>query len=294
MEFIDVLISVVLAFIMFGVGTSLSVNDFEEVQNKQKTYLYGLSMQMLFLPLLAFVICSLVNIPPPLKIGIIILSLCPGGATSNFISYLLNLKTALSISLTVVNSFLILFTIPLGVNLASKYYLEQSSTVHLSFSETTLNVLLIILLPAFLGMVTKSKFPNFVQNFKNPIKFAATILLALVFIIKFFAGEDQGGTGISTQDIFVLLPVVLTLHFLSMLISYLASVVMNVEPYDSVTICIEVGLQNTTLALLISSVMLSNEEFAKPALVYAMFSFFTTLGFAYLLKRRVDQINISA
>jgi len=92
---VDNLLSAALALIMFSVGTSLELSDFKNVFKFPKALFTGLILQMVFLPILAFLICAFAPISVDFKLGILILTLCPGGATSNFINYLLDLKTAL-------------------------------------------------------------------------------------------------------------------------------------------------------------------------------------------------------
>ena len=121
---VDDLISIALVIIMFSIGTSLVVDDFKRVFQFPKALTVGLILQMLFLPLFAFALCYFLPISNEFKMGIVILSLCPGGATSNFINYLLDLKTALSVSLTIINSVLILFTIPLGYQFFNSFFSE--------------------------------------------------------------------------------------------------------------------------------------------------------------------------
>ncbi|KGE88410.1 MAG: bile acid:sodium symporter family protein [Phaeodactylibacter xiamenensis] len=290
MAFIDILIPVVLALTMFGVGTSLELSDFKEIVARPKLVALGLSLQMLFLPAVAFLVCLLLPVSNTWKLGIIILSLCPGGATSNFISYLLELKTALSISLTAINSLLILVTIPVGVNLGAEVFMHTSASFSLSVTETSLNVLLIVLLPVSLGLIFHRQFPVLAEHFKQPVKVVTTLLLAAVFAIKFFGGEESGGSQISWADIAVLAPVMLGFHLFTMFMSYwTANRIVKESAYDAITIGIEVGLQNTTLALLVATVMIGDEQMAEPTLVYAMFSFFTTLGFGYLAKWSADK-----
>jgi len=289
MAFIDFLIPVVLALTMFGVGTSLELSDFKEIAARPKLLGLGLGLQMLFLPAVAFLVCLLLPVSNTWKLGIIILSLCPGGATSNFISYLLELKTALSISLTTINSLLILVTIPVGVNLGAELFMHTSASFSLSVTETSLNVLFIVLLPVSLGVLFHRRFPALSERFKQPVKVVTTLLLATVFAIKFFGSEESGGSQISWADIAVLAPVMLGFHLFTMMMSYWsANRLVKESAYDAITIGIEVGLQNTTLALLVATVMIGDEQMAEPTLVYAMFSFFTTLGFGYLAKRSVD------
>ena len=290
MVFIDILIPVVLALTMFGVGTSLELSDFKEIAARPKLVALGLSLQMLFLPAVAFLVCLALPISNTWKLGIIILSLCPGGATSNFISYLLELKTALSISLTAINSLLILVTIPVGVNLGAEVFMHTSASFSLSVTETSVNVLLIVLLPVSLGLLFHRRFPELSARIKQPVKVVTTLLLAAVFAVKFFGSEESGGSQINWADIATLAPVMLGFHLVTMFMSYWsANRIVKDSPYDAITIGIEVGLQNTTLALLVATVMIGDEQMAEPTLVYAMFSFFTTLGFGYLSKRTVDR-----
>lgn len=289
MELIDVLIPVVLAMTMFGVGTSLEISDFKEIIAKPRLVALGLGLQMLFLPALAFAAGLLLPISNEWKMGIIILSLCPGGATSNFISYLVELKTALSISLTSINSILILFTIPLGVNLAAHLFLNTEASFSLSLAETTANVVFIVLIPVTLGLLFHRRYPLTSEQFKQPVKITTTLLLALVFAVKFFSNDETGSNQISGSDILGLGPIMLAFHLISMIGSFVLASRLRSASYDAITIGIEVGLQNTTLALLVASVMLGNDKMAEPTLVYAIFSFFTTLAFGYLAKRWVDR-----
>lgn len=291
MVFIDILIPLVLALTMFSVGTSLELSDFKEIAAKPKLVGLGLGLQMLFLPAVAFLICLVLPISNAWKLGIIILSLCPGGATSNFISYLLELKTALSISLTAINSLLILVTIPVGVNLGAQVFMHTSTSFSLSAAETFINVLLIVLVPVSLGLLFHRRFRALSERFKQPVKVVSTLLLATVFAIKFFGSEENGGSEIKWDDILVLAPIMLVFHLVTMTLGYwAANRLLKGSAYDAITIGIEVGLQNTTLALLIATVMIGNEQMAEPTLVYAMFSFFTTLGFGYLAKRYADPL----
>lgn len=293
MAFIDILIPVVLALTMFGVGTSLELSDFKEIIARPRLVALGLGLQMLFLPAVAFVVCLVLPINNAWKLGIIILALCPGGATSNFISYLLELKTALSISLTAINSLLILVTIPVGVNLGAQIFMGTGASFSLSAAETALNVLLIVLLPVSLGLLFHRRFRTLSERFKQPVKVTTTLLLATVFAVKFFGGEESGGSEITWGNIAVLAPIMLVFHLITMMLSYWAAQrSLKGSSYDAITIGIEVGLQNTTLALLVSTVMIGDEQMAEPTLVYAIFSFFTTLAFGYLAKRYADRLAV--
>ncbi len=283
--FVNYLIDIVLALIMFAIGSSLQFKDFAYVFKNPKRIVLGLTLQMLFLPLLAFTIVLFSNLDPVLKVGLFIVSLCPGGTTSNFISYITKVDTALSISLTSINSFLILITIPLFTNIALNNFMHNSGHIRLSFFETASDILRIILLPVLLGLLFNRYFSNISLKIQKPLKWLTVVLLGIMFGIKFFASEEFGGSGISIEDVKAILPYALGIHLLSILISYVISRYVTKDLKSSITIGIEVGLQNTTLALMVTATILQNNEMTKPALVYAIFSFFTTLGFAYFTKK---------
>lgn len=283
--FIDVLISIVLALIMFTIGSSLKPGQFIAIAKRPAAVALGLGLQMLFLPLLAFALVNMTHLPVEFKIGLMILSFCPGGTTANFVNYLIKADVPLSIYLTSINSFLILGTVPFFTFLTLSYFTGSGDHIHLPVGSTITKVLLIILLPVALGMFFRRSLPRFVMRLQSPFKWTSIILLAGIFAIKFFAPSAQGGSGITLLEIRQLLPVTFTLHFLSMVLSYYISKGMLSDHEACVTIGVEVGLQNTTLTLLITTTILGSEAMAKPALVYAIFSFFTTFAFAYLTKR---------
>lgn len=283
---IDILISGSLALIMFGIGASLKPHDFRNVFLYPKALVLGLVLQMFFLPLFVWAITLCTDLNPFFKAGLFIVALCPGGTTSNFISYIVKAEVALSISLTTVNSILILFTIPFFTGIGLDYYLENNQAISLPVGETVLQVFLITLLPAILGLLFNHFFTKFSTSIQQPLKYINVLLLGLVFSIKFFAGESQGGSGITTEEIIAILPAALAVNLGSMLISYALARLIQLDNRQAVTIGIEVGLQNTTLALLVTGTLLANNEMTKPALVFAMFSFFTTLAFAWIAKRK--------
>ncbi len=286
MQLIDILISGVLALIMFGIGSSVKLDDFKVLFKSKKVVGVGLSLQMIFLPIFAFLIAYSSGISPEFKVGLFIVAICPGGTTSNFISYIVKADVALSIALTSINSVLILVTIPLLSKFAIMAFLGNGADVEISVVSTFYKVIVILFIPAISGVMFNEKFESISKKIQKTLKYINTILLAIVFAIKFFAGNSFGGSGIQLSEIFELLPFCLLLHVGSMILSYLLALKLNISNFRATTIGIEVGLQNTTLALLVTGTLIGNNEMTKPALVYAIFSFFTTLIFAALAMKR--------
>jgi BASS family bile acid:Na+ symporter len=283
--FIDILISFVLALIMFTIGSSLKPGQFIAVAKRPTAVGLGLILQMLFLPLMTFALVNMTRLPVDFKIGLMILSFCPGGTTANLVNYLVKADVALSIYLTSINSFLILVTVPFFTFLTLNHFTGMGDKIHLPIGLTIIKVLLIILLPVGIGMWLRRSIPKLVLRLQTPFKYTSIVLLAAIFAIKFLAPSSQGGSGIIIEEVRAILPVAVTMHFLAMVMSYYLAKGVLSNHEACVTIGVEVGLQNTTLALLITTTLLGNEEMGKPALVYALFSFFTTFAFAILTKR---------
>ena len=284
-SYIDVLISVVLAAIMFGLGLSLTLSNFKNIIKFPRAFFVGLASQMIFLPAIAFVILLFADIPGPFKVGIMILAACPGGTTSGFVTYLLKGNVALSIALTVINSFLTLFTIPFIVNFSLKYYLHQEVEIHLPFFESVTQIFLITLLPAILGLFVRKTKPLFATSIQKYLKFILIVLLALVYTIKFFAGDQHGGSGITVDEVWTILPYALIFNILCFVFSIGFGKLTKLKIRDAFTIALEVSLHNTTLALLIGGTFLQSQDMIKPALIYTMFSFWTAIIFGFIILK---------
>ena len=269
---------------MFGIGSSLTLDDFKQFFDHPKAVAMGLVMQMVWLPLISFLIVYPTDLSPELKAGILIMSLCPGGITSNFISYILRLETALSIALTSINSLLILITIPIGTNIILGHYMRIDDS-GLSILSTGSLILLLTIVPVGLGVAFNSFYNSTSDGLQKTLRMVNIVLLGIVFAIKFFADTSQGGSGISFENVLDLLPVLLAIHILSVVTSFYLSDLLTKNKLHSLTIGVEVALQNTSLTILITSTLLMNEEMTKPALVASLFTFFSTLALGYYGKR---------
>ena len=286
-ENINLLLNVVLGMIMFGLGLSLKKHDFKVLFDQPKPLALGLFSQMILLPLLAYFIVTNAVLPVEFKVGLMILSVCPGGITSNLVSYFVKGNVALSVSLTVSNAVLSLISIPLLVNVFLWWLMPDSDSgfISLPLFETFVAIFLVTLLPAVLGMLVRTVVGKKIIEIQKIINVVLPILLLFVFAIKFLAKEDHGGTSMSTREIIQLTPYVIAFNVLSMLMGFLIGVPFRLSFKNRITMAIEVGLHNTALGLLIASQLLQNTEMEKPALVYALYSFVVTFGVSWLLIR---------
>jgi bile acid:Na+ symporter, BASS family len=285
-QLVDLAISSVLGLVMFGVGLSLSFSDFTRIIRYPRAFFSALGIQMLGLPVLAFAIHLFISdLPDPVKVGFIILSASPGGATSGFIAYLWRANVALSLSITSVNSFLTLFSIPLITNLGLKVFLGQETEVHLPFWETMGHIFAIAIVPAILGISVRRIFPVFAERINKPAKYVMMALLAIVFVIKLTAGEKQGGAGLVMADFIQITPYALLQNAVCLFAGYFFLKFMGLDHPSRLTAAIESGVQNTTLAFLIASNLLGDQEMVKPALIYSLYSFWTACLFGYFSNK---------
>ena len=274
---------------MFGIGLSLTVGDFTRIIRYPRAFFTALSAQMLGLPILAFFINALAPLPPPLQVGFIILAASPGGATSGFLTYLWRGNVALSLSITSVNSFLTLFSIPVVVNMGLHVFMGRETDLHLPFWETVRHIFFITILPASIGVAIRHRFPYYAELISKPAKYVMLVLLAIVFLIKMFAGESYGGAGLEWSDFVQITPVALIQNASCLFFGYFFMYYMGLPHPSRLTAAMESGVQNTTLAFLIASSLLGNQEMVKPALIYSMYSFWTACLFAYFTNRAANK-----
>jgi BASS family bile acid:Na+ symporter len=285
LTYIDFLVSGVLATIMFGVGLSISFEDLRQIYRSPKSFLLGLFSQMILLPLIVFAIVSFTNLPPAVKVGFVILSACPGGTTSGFVTVLFRGNVALSISLTSFNSILTLATIPLLVNLALTVFTGRHSPFELPLAQTFLQIFFVTLLPAITGVLLRYFRKKFADRIQKPVRNFMIILFAGVYAIIAFADESKGGSGITSADLWSILPYAVAINLAGFIVGMAMGWFGKTGIRTSWTIGIEVALQNTTLALLVAGTLIQNNEMVKPALVYALFSFWTALLYGIVIKK---------
>jgi BASS family bile acid:Na+ symporter len=221
----------------------------------------------------------------PFKVGLIILASCPGGTTSGILTYFFKGNVALSITFTSINSVITLFTIPFIVNLSLLFYYGQSTTIHLSYLETIIQIFAVTIIPAGIGVLVRTYKPRFAIKAQRPIRFLLIVALAIIFIIYFFAGRGSGGTGITLKEIFNILPYALLLNVLCMAWGFYIGTITKLGTRNSFTIGIEASVHNTTLAFLVAGTLLHDQDMVKPALIYAMFSFWTAVIYSLIVKK---------
>ena len=271
--FTSVLLPLALAIVMLGMGLSLVPEDFKRITRYPKAVAVGTVCQVLLLPLIGTLITLVVPMQPEIAVGLIVLAVCPGGPSSNLVTYLAKGDVALSVTLTAVSSIVTVFTIPLFTNLALQYFLMQSAGITLSIGSTMLQIFLITLLPIVIGMGIRHQFPDTARRLEKQMNRLAVGLLALIIVLLLIR-EGSKLPGFLVQ---VGIGVVL-LNLLATLAGFLAGKLFRLPLAQQICIAIEVGIQNGTLAIAITAGLLNNPDMAVPAAVYSLLMYVTGLG----------------
>jgi bile acid:Na+ symporter, BASS family len=264
--FTAVILPLALGIMMLGMGLSLLPEDFQRVRKYPKAVTIGLISQLLFLPIIGFVIAKVVPMQPVIAVGLIIVALCPGGVSSNIFTFLAKGDVALSVTLTAVTSVITVFTIPALANVALQHFMGQTAAISLPIGSTILQIFLITLLPIGLGMSMRQMFPGLSLRLEKVTSRLGVVLLAAIILIL-IVREWNRLPGFIVQ---VGLAVVL-LNTLSMLAGFYVSKVFKLKIPQQICIAIEVGIQNGTLAIAITAGLLNNADMAIPAAIYSLF-----------------------
>ncbi len=281
--FSDIFLPLTLAVITFGLGLSISFTDIRNIVILPRNITVGLFSQLLLLPLIAYGIALTCGLKTELAVGLILISICPGGATSNLVNYMVRGNVALSISITVINGLITIFTIPLITQLALDVFMQQDAKIQLSFADAVFKIFQLPILPATAGILIRHYRAKYASAMEEPLRYILPILLFLVYSGVLFIENGEGSIGI--QDFLHILPYALALNILSMLAGLFVPGLFGINKTNRRTIAVEVGLQNSTLAIFVAGSLLNNYTIAMVAVVYGSFSFFTTWAFGYLVRK---------
>ncbi|MEO0735675.1 MAG: bile acid:sodium symporter family protein [Cyanobacteria bacterium J06649_12] len=278
-----VFLPLALFIIMLGMGLGLTIADFKRILVEPKAVILGLMAQMILLPLVGVALASIFSLSPELAVGVMILAACPGGPTSNLVTYLAKGNVALSITLTAISSLLTVFTIPLVVNLAMKLFLDAETALQLPFITTVVQIAVITLIPVSLGMVLHSTAPSFANRVEKYVKWLSLFFLGLI-IVGLLVKERANVAGFFLQAG----GVTLVLMIITMALGYAIATLAQLDNRSATAITVEVGIQNGTLAIAIASAptFLNNPTMAIPAAIYALLMFVVSGAFAWWSQRQ--------
>lgn len=271
---------IALAVIMFGLGLSLTPEDFRRVRQAPVAVVVALTCQLLVLPAICFGLVVLLDLSPLLGIGMLLLAASPGGTSANLFSHLFRGDVALNVTLTAVNSLISIVTLPLITGLAIQYF-DRQDTVELPFVEV-LKVFAIVLVPVLVGMLVRSRWASFAARMDRPVRVGSAIILA-VLVVAIVVDQRENLTDYLAKIGFA------TAVFcaLSLTIGYYVPRLFGVSDRQAVASSMEIGVHNATLAIYVAVEILDDTEISIPAAVYSLFMF----AFAAIWGRYISRAS---
>jgi len=267
----QIFLPISLAIIMFGMGLNIVIADFIRLFTYPKAVFVGLLNQLVFLPFIGFSIIVLFNLNSSMAIGIMILSLCPGGPTSNLITQVAQGNIGLSVTLTALASLITVFTIPIILSKAITYFTGDTAIViELPILETMLQILLITVIPISIGMLIRKRNESFSMRMERPMRIASTVLFIIIFLLVMIANKEDLIQAMKEVGLATLL-----LNLSTMGLGYITSKFFGITGKSQISITIESGIQNGTLAFVIATTILNNIEMGLPTGAYSIWMFIT-------------------
>ena len=275
---------------MLGLGLSLTPEDFRRILKQPKSVCVGILCQMFILPCLAFLIAKALDMPDMLAIGLMALSLSPGGVTSNMFTFLARGNVALSITLTAIVSLLTPITVPIVLQLVIKHFLGLDDDIEIPFIKTVLTLIGITVIPVCAGMYMKHRSSNFAAKCENMARMISILFLFLIVVALIIKNIDNIGQFFAQAGL-----ASLVLNVSGLILGTVVAKLLLKNNRDACTIGLETGIQNGTTALFITATLLGNATMAIPPAVYSLLMFPTgalaSVLFSKLILRYSSEDN---
>lgn len=277
---IDTVLTLALALIMFSLGLSLGQRDFRQVLAAPKSFLVGMTGQLIMLPLLAVGLVLLLQPPTPIALGMLVLAIAPGGATSAFMTNLFRGNVALSISLTALCGFVVIVTTPFLLSLLMPLVSDSGLTLRVPPSEIVRSLLRIVAGPVIVGMLLRAWFPRFTDLIERPIKITAATLFFALLIGAIVSQIDL------VQDYFVAAGLfTITFNIAVVLSAFVLAKLSGLSARDGMAIVFECGMQNAPLAMFLAVSVMQQPDLSIAPAIYGVLQAPITLSLGYLVHK---------
>lgn len=229
-------ITILLGIVMFGMGMTLKLDDFKLILQHPKGVIIGIVSQFVIMPLLAFALAKVFNLPPEIAVGVILVGCCPGGTSSNVMTFLAKGNTALSVTITSFTTLLAPFVTPALI------YLLASEWLPVSFMAMFMSVIKVVLIPIILGLLAQFLFRPIVEK---SIDILPTV--SVIAIVMIVAAVVSGSRDKILETGLIIFAIVILHNGLGYLIGFFVAKLFKLKYDDQKAVSIEVGMQNSGL-----------------------------------------------
>ena len=280
MEVVTKIAPIALALIMLALGLGLTGQDFLRVVKQPKDFLVGLICQLILLPIIAFLLLKIFNLPLEIALGVMIIAAAPGGVTSNVLTKFANGDVALSISLTAIISLISIISVPFIVFKSAELLEVAEISKEISMIGISMKMFLVVTLPVLIGMLIRKFATNFVMSKSQLIERISVLLFVIVFA-AIWVEEWENIMGYIKQAGLI----TLVLNIVMMFIGYYVAKFLASGVSQRKSISLECGLQNGTLAVFVASQLFSDIEYLIPTATYAIVMFITSIFYVFIVRK---------
>lgn len=260
-----VIMPLCIVLIMYGLGLSLTVADFKRVWTNPKVISIGIALQIIGFPIIGFVYVYVLRLDPIMAMSVMLLCACPGGAITNLISFVSKGDAALSVSLTAVNSFITVITIPIVVTFSLGHFLGAEAAAQVKVLKLSLGILAITIPPIILGMLTKKKLPEFAKKSEKWVRRGTIAFLATIATV---VSIKERALIVEYYDEMTLLAVGLCL--LTASLGATVASAFRLPRKQVLTLAIEVGFPNSAMGIVIALSFLNMPELSLFSACYLL------------------------
>ena len=272
-------VNTLLGIVMFGMGMTLKLSDFKVVFTKPKAVITGILSQFIIMPLLAFLLVKIFNLDPALAVGVILVGSCPGGTSSNVMTYLAKGDVALSVGMTACTTILAPVVTPALVLLLG------GETINVSYMSMLMSIVQVVLVPIVLGCVINHFFEKVAQACAKVLPLVSVIAICLIIMAVVAANAAK------IMTVGWLIVVVVMLHNLcGYALGYGVGKVLGLSRDQMRTLSIEVGMQNSGLATSLATVHFATMPLAAvPGTVFSVWHNISGAIYANILARTAKE-----
>ena len=279
MEITKTIAPICLAIIMFGLGLGLTTSDFTRVIKNPRDFIVGFLSQVILLPIIAFGLILIIPMPIEIAMGVMIIAAAPGGVTSNVLTKFAKGDVALSVSLTAVVSLLAIFIVPLIV-FNSANFIGVEITKEISMINIAIKMFFVVTVPVLFGMIVRSLMTDFIILKTLIIQRLSIILFLIVFISIWIEEWDRIVSFIARAGL-----VAGILNLVMIFVGYYVAKMFASGIPQRKSISLECGLQNGTLAVVVSTQLFDEMVFMVPTAAYALIMFVTSIFFVLIVRK---------
>ena len=277
-----VLLPLALAVIMFGLGLSLTTDDFRRVRRHPRAVVVAMVCQLLLLPVVCFGLVLALGLSPVLAAGMMLLAASPGGTTANLFSHLFGGDVALNVTLTAVNAVLAIVTLPIITNFSLRYFEPDigQDSLGLQFGKV-LQVFALVLVPVVIGLAVRRRSETFALRMDRPVRQLSVLVLVAVIIGALVA--ERGDIVDYLVDVG---PAALAFCVASLTIGYFVPRLLRLDKRQSIACSMEIGVHNSAVSMTLAISVLGSVGLAVPAAVYGVLMYPVAALAGVLMSRR--------